>query len=56
MMNEELKQLALQAGAPTEVIDQLWFNIFCMRFASVVITEAEHELAKVKARVKQLEE
>jgi hypothetical protein len=54
-MNKELKQLALRAGAPDQVIDQLWFNIFCQQFASVLITEAEHELAKVKERVKQLE-
>lgn len=54
-MNKELKELALRAGAPEQVIDELWFNIFCQRFASVVITEAEQELAKVKERVKQLE-
>jgi len=56
VMNQELKELALRAGAPEQVIDELWFSIFCQRFASVVITEAEHELAKVKVRVKQLEE
>ena len=54
-MNKELKELALRAGAPEQVINELWFNIFCQRFASVVITEAEQELAKVKERVKQLE-
>jgi hypothetical protein len=40
-MNEELKQLVLKAGAPKEVLDELWFNIFCQQFADVLINEME---------------
>ena len=40
-MNEELKQLVLKAGAPEEVLDELWFNIFCQQFADVLLTEME---------------
>jgi len=42
-MNEELKALALQAGAPVEVMDQMWFNIFCQQFADLLITIMETE-------------
>jgi hypothetical protein len=55
-MNEELKKLALQAGAPVEVINDLWFNIFCKQFADVILTEAEQEMLKIKTRVCQLEQ
>ena len=54
-MNKELKELALRAGAPEQVIDELWFNIFCQQFADAILSNAEQELAKVKERVKQLE-
>ena len=40
-MNEELKQLVLKAGAPEEVLNELWFNIFCQQFADVLINEME---------------
>jgi hypothetical protein len=40
-MNEELKQLVLKAGAPKEVLDELWFNIFCQQFVDVLLTEVE---------------
>ena len=42
-MNEELKQLVLKAGAPEEVIDTLWFNIFCQQFAHLIIEQMETE-------------
>ena len=42
-MNEELKALVLQAGAPVEVMDQMWFNIFCQQFADLLITAMETE-------------
>jgi len=42
-MNEELKQLVLKAGAPKEVLDELWFNIFCQQFANLLISEMEKE-------------
>ena len=40
-MNEELKNLAIMAGAPEEVIHTLWFNIFCSNFAHLLIKEME---------------
>jgi hypothetical protein len=40
-MNEYLKELAIKAGAPVEVLDQMWFNIFCQQFADVLIVEME---------------
>jgi hypothetical protein len=46
-MNEELKQLVLKAGAPKEVLDELWFNIFCQQFANVLISEMEEENEQV---------
>ena len=55
-MNEELKKLAVQAGAPVEVLDKLWFNLFCKQFADVILTEAEQEIFEIKNRIKQLEE
>ena len=40
-MNEYLKELAIKAGAPVEVLDQMWFNIYCQQFADVLIAEME---------------
>ncbi len=40
-MNEELKKLAIAAGAPVEVIDTLWFNIFCQKFAHELMLALE---------------
>ena len=42
-MNELLKQFAVEAGAPKEVLDKLWFNIFCQKFADRIITELEKD-------------
>ena len=42
-MNDELKALAVEAGAPVEVLDTLWFNIFCQRFAHLLVEELEKE-------------
>jgi hypothetical protein len=55
-MNEELKKLALQAGAPAEVINDLWFNIFCMQFADAILSNAEQEMLKIKHRMRELEQ
>lgn len=54
-MNEELKALVLRAGAPAEVLHQHWFNVFCMKFADVLLTQAEEEMFNIKNRVKELE-
>jgi hypothetical protein len=40
-MNEMLLDIAKRAGAPKEVIDQLWFHIFCQKFADLLIQTAE---------------
>jgi hypothetical protein len=56
MMNNELKKLAQQAGAPKEALDELWFNIFCMKFADVILINAEQEMFEIKNRVSKLEE
>lgn len=42
-MNELLRKVALEAGAPAEVLDELWFNIFCMKFADALLTMAKEE-------------
>ena len=54
-MNEELKALVLRAGAPAEVLHQHWFNLFCQRFADVLLTQAEAEIFNIENRVKELE-
>lgn len=40
-MNDELRKLVIAAGAPEEVIDDLWFSIFCQTFAHLLIEEME---------------
>ena len=42
-MNKELKQIVLEAGAPAELLDELWFNLFCQKFAHIILTMAEEE-------------
>ena len=42
-MNETLREIAETAGAPAEVIDDLWFNIFCQNFAHLLLELAEAE-------------
>ena len=43
-MNEELRKIAEAAGAPVEVIDTLWFNIFCQNIAHLLLELAEEEM------------
>ena len=43
-MNEALREIAVEAGAPEEVLDELWFNIFCQNFAHLILLAAEAEL------------
>lgn len=54
-MNNELKKIALQAGAPVEVIDELWFNLFCQQFADAILSNAEQEMLMIKVRMRELE-
>ena len=42
-VNDELRQIAVEAGAPEEVLDELWFNIFCQNFAHLIIMYVEEE-------------
>ena len=42
-MNQALREIAVAAGAPKEVIDDLWFNIFCQNFAHLILLAAESE-------------
>ena len=42
-MNQALRKIAVAAGAPEEVIDDLWFNIFCQNFAHLILLAAEAE-------------
>ena len=42
-MNPALKEIAQAAGAPEEVIDTLWFSIFCQNFAHLLLEMAEAE-------------
>ena len=43
-MNEELKAIAVKSGAPDEVLNTLWFNIFCQKFAHLLVEELEKEV------------
>ena len=43
-MNEVLRNIAVNAGAPEQVIDQLWFNVFCQNFAHLILEMAEEEM------------
>lgn len=42
-MNQELKQIAIEAGAPEDVLDTLWFSIFCQNFAHLLLLAVEDE-------------
>lgn len=44
MMNDELKALAMAAGAPEELLEELWFSIFCKQFAHLLLEEMEKTL------------
>ena len=43
-MNETLREIAVEAGAPEDVLDTLWFNIFCQNFAHLILLAAEEEM------------
>ena len=40
-MNTELERLVRAAGAPEEVMTELWFVVFCQQFAHLLIQELE---------------
>jgi hypothetical protein len=45
-MNEQLAQLALEAGAPEEMMTEMWFSVFCIKFADAIVTLMEQEIAE----------
>ena len=42
-MNEALREIAEEAGAPEDMLNELWFNIFCQKFAHLLLLAAEDE-------------
>lgn len=42
-MNAELRKIAEEAGAPEDMLNSLWFNIFCQKFAHLLIVALEEE-------------
>lgn len=40
-MNAELMKLVKAAGAPREVINDMWFQVFCYKFAYLLTEELE---------------
>lgn len=40
-MNEELAKLVKAAGAPKQVQNELWFQMFCYKFAYLLTEELE---------------
>ena len=47
-MNTELERIVRAAGAPEEVMNQLWFVVFCQQFADLLIAELETEIVDTK--------
>lgn len=43
-MNDALRELVLRADPPKEVLDTLWFTIFCQRFAHELLRDIEQDL------------
>lgn len=39
-----MEQLIRQSGAPEEMMDQLWFRVFCANFAHSIIKLIEGDL------------
>jgi hypothetical protein len=42
-MNEELANIAREAGAPEQVMNTLWFNVFCQKFAFLLFNLIEED-------------
>lgn len=42
-MNEALKEMAIKAGAPDELLEEMWFDMFCIKFAHYLIEQMETE-------------
>jgi len=48
-MNDELREMAVRAGAPDAMLNEIWFHIFCQKLVDEVIAEMEQENAKQSA-------
>ena len=42
-MNDELRQLCVEAECPEDVLNSLWFNIFIQKFAHLLLLMVEDE-------------
>ena len=42
-MNEQLRKLVEQAGAPADLLNEIWFHVFCQKFANLLLTEMEDD-------------
>ena len=47
-MNTELERIVRAAGAPEEVMTELWFVVFCQQFAHLLIAQLETEIVDTK--------
>ena len=44
-MNDALRELAVRAGAPEAMLNEIWFHIFCQKLVAEVITEMEQDIS-----------
>ena len=42
-MNQELRQLCIDADCPEDVLNSMWFNIFIQKFAHLLLLMVEDE-------------
>jgi len=42
-MNEQLRKLVERADAPADVLNEIWFHIFCQKFANLLLAEMEDD-------------
>jgi hypothetical protein len=47
-VNAELERIVRAAGAPEEVMTELWFAVFCQQFAHLLIAEMEADSVDTK--------
>lgn len=43
LMNQELRQLCIDADCPEDVLDSMWFNIFIQKFSHLLLLMVEEE-------------
>lgn len=42
-MNQELRQLCIDADCPEDVLNSMWFNVFIQKFAYLLLQALEDE-------------